>query len=270
MPTRSAQIAGIVLGLICTLILPPATAQAAPPQFGVEIQAGTGAGFTPYLRNEVLTEVDRTQTDAQDRFLLEPSLADVETGAGTSVAVRLVATNIAAGLSLRWFDLSGYSVHHVGQRSISQTRVRPDGSVDDSGVGYRQLDPPLEQPIDENDQDQLFVFGLTGDYRFFWPGEALDVFVPVGGGLALTYVTGEASPYRLGLEANSGVGATVSLSDNIALVLDARLHGLITTHYGRRSDAARRAVAVGESTEETFFSTLLYGTASVGLQFTIR
>lgn len=258
------------LAVTLAVTLAASTAHAAPPQFGVELEAGTAAGFTSYLRNEVLTEIDRTQTDEQGRFLLEPSLVDVETGTGTAVGLRLVASNIAAGLSLRWFDLTANELHHVGRRSISPDRVRPDGSVDDSGVGYRQIDPTLDEPIRDEAQDQLFLIGLNGDYRFIWPGDGFDVFVPVGGGVVVTYVTREASPYRLGLEASSGIGTTLQVSDSIAFVLSGRVHGLVTSHYGRSADAARRAVSIGESTEAAFFSTLLYGSANLAIQFKIR
>lgn len=245
-------------------------AQALPPQFGVEVEAGTAAGLTSYLRNQVITTDDRTQTDAQGRFLLRPSLVDVTTGTGTSLALRLIASNIAAGASLRWFDLSANTIHHRGDRSLSVSRVRPDGSVDDSGVNYRALTPPLDQSIATNSRQTLYVFGLGGDYRFFWPGTAFDVFAPVGAELVVTHVTGAATPYRLGLEASGGLGVSVQVLDSVALILDARLHALATGDYGRRADAARRAVSVGESTEDAFFSTLVYGSANIALQFTIR
>ncbi|QDG54422.1 hypothetical protein FIV42_27860 [Persicimonas caeni] len=259
-----------LLAAVSTALLCASTAHAAPPQFGVEIEAGTAAGFTSYLRNEVVTEVDRTQTDEQGRFLLEPSLVDVETGAGTSLGLRLIASNIAAGLSLRWFDLTANELHHVGRRSISPDRVRPDGSVDDSGVDYRALDPSIDQPIRDEQQDQLYVVGLNGDYRFIWPGDGFDVFVPVGGAAVVTFVTRDASPIRLGLEASSGLGMTITVSDTVALALSGRVHGLVTSHYGRSADAARRAVSIGETTEEAFFSTLLYGSANIAVQFRIR
>jgi hypothetical protein len=258
------------VALILAIVWLPHVAQADPPQFGVEVEAGTTAGFTPYLRNEVLTDVDRTRTDERGRFLLEPSLADIETGTGTSLGVRLVASNIAGGLSLRWFDLSANRTHHLGQESISQSNRRDDGSVDDSGVTYVPLDPPAEEPIVEDEQNRLFVVGLGGEYRFLWPGEAFDVYAPVGGELVFTYVNRDQGGYRVGLEASGGLGMSVEFVSGVSLMLNGKLHGLLTSHYGRRADAARRAVAIGESTEAAFFSTLLYGSANIALQFKIR
>jgi hypothetical protein len=267
---RVAHIALALLTLTGWHALDASNAHAEPPQFGVEIEAGTGAGLTPYLRNHVRTEVDRTRTDDQGRFLLAPQLADRRTSQGTSVAARLVATNIAAGLSVRWFDLVEDEIHHVGQRPITEDRLRPDGSVDDSGVDYQPLRSPIRQTLPEDEREHLLLIGLDGEYRFIWPTETVDIFVPVGAGLVYTHVRRPAAPFRLGVQANTGVGAAAAVFGGVSLVLTGRIHGLATTHYGRRSDAAHRAVAIGESTESAFFSTLAYGTISLGLQFTIR
>ncbi|MFP4597185.1 MAG: hypothetical protein ACLFVJ_02975 [Persicimonas sp.] len=265
----AAAIATACLTVASALLLPRA-ANAEPPQFGIEVDAGTGIGLTSYLRNEVRTEVDRTRTDEQGRFLLRPFLADRDTGQATSVAARLVASNIVAGLSLRWFDLPSDEIHHEGNQLISQNRRRPDGSVDDSGVDYRRIDPPSEELITEDDRNTLLVFGLDAEYRFIWPTEAVDIFVPVGGGLVLTHVNRDAAPYRLGLQASSGIGVSVEFLSGISLVLSGRAHALATTHYGRRDDSARRSSNIGESTEAAYFSTLVYATGNLGLQFRIR
>lgn len=267
-PVVAAFVTTCVTALAAWLL--PATANAEPPQFGIEVEAGTGIGLTSYLRNEVRTEVDRTRTDEQGRFLLKPNLADRDTGQATSVAARLVASNIVAGLSLRWFDLPSDELHHEGNQLISQDRRRPDGSVDDSGVDYSRLEPPAEELIAEDDRNTLLVFGLDAEYRFIWPTEAVDIFVPVGGGLVLTHVNRDAAPYRLGLQATSGIGMSVEFLSGISLVLSGRAHALATTHYGRRNDSARRSANIDESTEAAYFSTLVYATGNLGLQFRIR
>lgn len=255
--------------MVCAA-LAPARAAAEPPQFGVEVGGGTAAGLTSYLRNEVALEEDRTRTDEQGRPLLQPFLADRQTGTGTSVAVRLIASNIAAGVSLTWFDLPQNNLHHAGASALSRSRIRPDGSIDDSGIDYAELDPVIEQPISEDMRRTLFVMGLDAEYRFMWPGDNIDIFVPAGAGLVITHVNRDAGPYRLGLDISSGVGVTINLSESIGLVLEGKLHGLATSHYGRRADAARRAVEIDETTEEAFFSTLVYASGNAALQFTIR
>lgn len=248
----------------------PSDARAEPPQFGVEVEGSSGAGLTPYLRNEVRTEEDQTETDDQDRYRLRPFLVDEQTGVGNGASARLVASNITAGLSLQWFELPEERVHHRGDETISPDRVRPDGTVDDSGVAYDPVDPPTEDPVAESARDTLLVFGLGGDYRFTWTGEMVDFFIPAGGGLVLTHVTRDASPFRLGAQLASGLGARLDLGAGLALVASGKLHALATPHYGRRSDAAYRSATIGESTESAYFSTLLYGTANLALQFQIR
>lgn len=247
----------------------PGRVHAHPPQFGVELKAGSALGLSSYLKNEALIEQEGGDGTG-DGANFTPSLADIDTGTGPALSLQLLASSISAGLSFQYLDLPAHRVHHRGERSLPPTRLRADGSVDDSGMSYSRVDPPIKTAISERTRDSLLLLGLGGDYRFFWPADNFDVYIPVGVEMVLTHITRPASPYRLGLNASSGVGTTVRLGDNIALVLDARLHALATTHYGRRADAARRAVSVDESTEAAFFSTLLYGSAHVGLQFRIR
>lgn len=250
-------------------LLHPSSAHADPPQFGVEIGVGASLGLSPYLRNEVLTQpVPSTNGDSQPWLI--PSLADVQTGRAIAASLQLVASNLTAGASLQWFDLPSHSTHHRGNRALPPTRQRADGSVDDSGTEYRLLNPSIEEPIPSRLQDSLIVIGLGGDYRIYWPDEAIDFFIPIGAELVLTHVTRPAASDRLGLAVSTGVGAVLDVNSRIALVFDARVHALATSHYGRRSDSARRAAAIGESTEAAFFSTLLYASANVGIQFTIR
>lgn len=240
-----------------------------PPQFGVEVGVGASLGLSPYLRNEVLTEPS-SSTNGDPQPWLVPSLANVQTGRAIAASVQLVASNLTAGASLQWFDLPSHSIHHRGNRALPPTRQRADGSVDDSGSEYHPLSPPIEEPIPSRLQNSLIVIGLGGDYRIYWPDEAIDFFIPIGAELVLTHVTGPAAPDRLGLAVSTGVGAVLDVNSHIALVFDARVHALATSHYGRRSDSARRAAAIGESTEAAFFSTLLYASGNVGIQFKIR
>ncbi|MFW5966886.1 MAG: hypothetical protein ACOCV2_05175 [Persicimonas sp.] len=254
-----------LLAGVCALAL-PSSAHADPPDFGIEVEGMTGLGLSPYLRNSVRTETEETAEGER----LRPYLVDEATGVGNGARARLVASNIAAGLGLRWFELPEERIHHRGLDTISPDRRRPDGTVDDAGVDYEPLRPVDENPIPEEARDTLLVFGLDGEYRFFWSGEVLDVFVPVGGGLVLTHVTREAAPFRLGLEASSGLGVQFDLADGFALMASGRLHALATPHYGRRSDAAYRSATIGETTEAAYFSTLAYASANLAVQFQIR
>lgn len=264
--SRAALLASVALGWVLCL---PTRALADPPQFGVEVGVGASLGLTSYLRNEVLTQ-PTSSPSADAEPWLTPALADVQTGSSIAASLRLLASNLSAGLSLQVFDLPAHTIHHQGERALPPTRQRTDGSIDDSGSGYRRIAPPVESPIPSRLQHSLIVVGLGGDYRIYWPDEAIDFFVPIGAELIFTHVTRPAAPDRLGLAVSTGVGAVLDINARIALVFDARLHALATSHYGRRADAARRAAAIGESTESAFFSTLVYASGNIGLQFTIR
>lgn len=255
---------------ICGALLSASAALAEPPRFGIEVNVGPALGLSAYLRNEALVQPDPNQPHPGEARWVSASLFDVDTGAGTTAALRLIASHISAGLSFQYFDLPSRVVHHRGDRALPPTRQRADGSLDDSGAHYHPIDPPIREKLSDRQRDSLLVFGLGGDYRFYWSDEAFDFFVPLGADVVITHVTRPAAPYRLGLDVFSGVGTSVNLGSGIALLIDARLHALATSHYGRRADAARRAVELGESTEAAFFSTLLYVSASVGLQFKIR
>jgi len=263
---RAALLASAALGWALLL---PSSAFADPPQFGVEVGVGASLGLTSYLRNEVLTQpASSPSTDSEPWFT--PALADIQTGSSVAASLRLLASNLSAGLSLQVFDLPAHSIHHQGARALPPARQRADGSVDDSGSEYRPINPPVESPIPSRLQHSLIIVGLGGDYRIYWPDEAIDFFVPIGAELIFTHVTRPAAPDRLGLAVSTGVGAVLDINTRIALVFDARVHALATSHYGRRGDAARRAAAIGESTESAFFSTLIYASGNIGLQFTIR
>jgi hypothetical protein len=259
----------LALLILGTLAL-PAHARAITPEFGVEFEAGRSTGLSPYLRNEVYTEIDRSSTDDEGRFFLTPFLANRRTGAGVAFQLRLVAGQVAAGLSLRTYAMDQWRIRYRGTEQISEDRVRPDGSVDDSGVGYEELDTPLDRPVAEEQRAALFEIGLGATYRYVFPAETVDFFIPIGGKLVLMHESQRLGLYRLGLQATSGAGIAFDFVPNLSFILAGRVHALVTTHYGRRSDAARRAVEVGQSTESAFFSPMLSASINLGLQFRIR
>lgn len=260
----------VLIALLFGATLAPGDALAITPEFGVEVEAGRSAGLSPYLKNEVFTEVDRSSTDDQGRFLLTPFLADRRSGAGAAFQLRLVAGRIAAGVSLRTYAMEQWRIRYRGTDQISQERVRPDGTVDDSGVDYEALDTPLDRPVSEAEQATLFEIGLGATYRYVFPGKSVDFFIPIGGKLVLLHESNRLGLYRLGLQATSGAGVAFDFVPNLSFLFVGRLHALATTHYGRRSDAARRAVEIDGSTESAFFSTMLSASLNLGLQFRIR
>jgi hypothetical protein len=247
----------------------PGEATGAQPQFGLELEGGATNELHPYVRNEVITSHGSGELNIPPGHF-QPFLVDRRASASPSLTLRLVAKSLIGHIRFRWFNLDQQRVHHKGESTIPFDRMRPDGTVDDAGVSYEALDPPANDALPPGADQTLYELGVGGGYRILWPGRAVDFFVPIEGSLVWLRASGSASPMRLGLEAASGGGLSLQLNETIALNLTGKLHGLVTRHYGRSGDAAYRAVEIGESTEAAFFSSHLFATGNMALQFTIR
>jgi hypothetical protein len=258
-----------LVSVTCGLVLAD-VAHAEPPRLGLEAAFDRQIGLSAYLRNQVITEAEVRGEPPPSDSSFQPYLADNLSRWGSGVSLRLASRGLAADLSFRWFDVSTARLHHRGQDRLSASRQRPDGTVDDSGTDYRQLDPVRTIELPPNRQATLWTLGVGADYRFDIVDQQVDVFIPVGGQLVLTHVTRSFAPFRPGLEVRSGIGARLGILESLTLVVQGRLHGLATTSYTRRSDSARRSVEIGETTEAALFSTLLYPSISAALQFRIR
>ena len=245
------------------------------PRFAVEVEGGRNAGLTPYLTNVVYSEEQILGQDFIGEEPFQPFLVDERTGWGTNLAVRLVSNQLQAGLRLRWFDVGTARVHHRGVVSGSDdelrpTRVRPDGTVDDSGASYVEVDEPVDIAIGPARRANLFVFGLEGGYRFYLIRGDVDLFAPVSGSLLVTHMGRGQAPYRFGLGAQGGIAASFDFVSVISIVISSKLHGVITPSYWHRSDAARRAADLGRATESALFSTTSFVSFDLALQFAVR
>jgi hypothetical protein len=244
------------------------------PRFAVEVEGGRNAGLTPYLTNVVYSEEQILGQEFIGEEPFRPFLVDERTGWGTNVAIRLVSNQLQAGLRLRWFDVGTARVHHRGEVSgggeLRPTRVRPDGTVDDSGTSYTELDEPVDITIGPARRANLFVFGLEGGYRFYLIRGDVDLFAPVSGSVLVTHLSRAQAPYRFGLGAQGGIAASFDFVSVISIVVSSKLHGVITPSYWHRSDAARRAADLGRSTESALFSATSFVSFDLALQFAIR
>ncbi len=264
---------GIVCALAATLFPRSTPAQ---PKFAVEIEGGRAAGLTPYLRNVVYTDAELSGGAYAGSEPFRPYLADEKSGWGNRLGIRFVSNGIVGGLSFQWFDISVADVHHRGHVPGSEddelrpSRIRSDGTIDDSGVEYTRLDDPHSLSIGEPKAANLFVLGLEGGYRFYLLEGDVDLFVPTGGSLVLTHLGRPNAPFRPGLGAFSGFAATFDFISVMSLVAGTRLHAMVTPEYWNRSDAARRAADLGHSTESALFSTQLSVSFNLAVQFTIR
>jgi hypothetical protein len=273
------DIAGLVLGASLTVLLAvgwPSTLRA-QPSFGLEVEAGRSVGLTPYVRNVVHARSELAGDPFPQRDSFHPYLADEPAGWGWAIGARLVTNAFHGGLTFRWLDVStaAFRYRGVGRDGgdvrLPPTRLRTDGTVDDSGVhDYESLGAPRTIPLDEAERANLLLFELGGGYRFYLYSGAFELFIPVHAGLVLTHLTRPRAPFRPGLTTYTGVGASFDFISLMSAVFTVRGHGTVTPTYWRRSDAARRAVLLGQSTESAVFSTQVSLSFNVGLRFTIR
>jgi hypothetical protein len=273
MPRTTAVIIGLVCAVAAGLVSRPAATQ---PQFAVEVEGGRTVGLTPYLRNVVYTDAELGGQEYAGTEPFRPYLADERSGWGNRLAARFVTNGIVAGLSFQWFDIGVADIHHRGHIPGSEddrlrpTRIRPDGTIDDSSVEYRPLDETQRLSMGETKATNLFVLGLEGGYRFYVYQGEFDIFVPAGGSLVVTRLGRPNSPFRPGLGAYSGLAATFDFISVMSIVAGSRIHGFVTPEYWNRSDAARRSAALGNSTESALFSSQVSVSIDVAVQFSIR
>lgn len=266
----SAQIA-----LVALLTAVPSVASS-QPSFALEVEGGRNAGLTPYLRNVVYTEDEVRGRDGESSRTVRPYLANERSGWGTALAVRLVSDRLQGGLSMQWFDVSTARVHHRGRvpgqedDRLRSTRIRTDGTVDDSGVEYEEMDNSPVIPVGSGRSANLFVFGLEGGYRFpLYSGE-FELYAPANGMFVVSYLGRKFAPLRPGLGVKTGVSAAFDFVSVMSVIIGGRAQWFATPTYWNRSDAARRAAELGEATESALFSSQLSASLRLGLRFTIR
>lgn len=237
------------------LVAPDETS--AQTRFGVEVAAGRNIGFVPYIDNVVVLQGNRT------------ALADEALGSGSAGVVRFLFEELEAGLGVRLFDRDTLIIHHLGDTELPEHRQRADGSIDDAGVVYSEVDrvriaSPASRPGD------LFMFDLGAGWRYYVLSGAFSLYVPLAGAVVGMKVLEANRPLILGVDASTGVGLELSVAKPVRLFLAARAHGLITPTYHPMADAARTSHATQEGTEDAVLGATAFGTVLLGLQLVIR
>lgn len=231
----------------------------AQPRFGIEASVGQGVGFTPYVDNAAYLEFET------------PTLANEIPGSGAVVAIQLVFESLEANLTLQFFDREQIEITHVSDDDLPPGRVRPDGTIDDAGISYTELDESRTITVPDRSRGGLILGTLGAAYRWYvWGGELFDVYLPLGGGLGVINISEPTRPWVFGLFATGGVGASFDVAPPVGLFVNARVSGLLTPSYLDFDDASRAAVEVGDSTEAAAFDTMVYGNVLFGIQFTVR
>lgn len=239
------------------LSLVASSTAAAFPRFGVELAAGQNLGVTSYVDNIVVLQGDL------------PLLADELIGSGAGFHLAFIFSKWSVGAEVRLFDRDTIRLHHRGTEAIPSGRIRPDGSVDDSGTDYVPFGP-VRSPSPRTQPGDLLLIDIGASHRFYLLDGPFSLWFPVGASIIATRVMETSQPTVLGLGANVGVGAGYAIAPPITVIVTGKMHGILTPAYRPLADAARGSYTVGETTEEAVFSSMAYGSAMVGLQFTIR
>ena len=233
-------------------------ATAKPPRLGLELTLGQNAGIDPSLDNVVILDDD------------VPLLVDELPGSGVDIGIAVLFTRLEISVGLHFYDRDRVIQHHRGTSTISaRNRLRPDGSVDDSGVEYETVERRVVQSPSRNNGELLFG-QLSGGYRLYLVERDFSLYIPFVGGLGFATVLEPTKPVSFGLQAETGVGGAYTIADPLGLVFEARLGGLLTPVYGSVADAARTSFVNQESTEATIVSSFLQFSVSVGVQIAIR
>jgi hypothetical protein len=263
-PSRRASATLLIASLLCW----PERASA-QELFGLSVQVGRTNTLTPYRRNVVLAEAT-SEFDAQGSPLVRPSLVDEEHAWDTSFGIEVLLDRLEFGLKIISLPRTSVLRHHEGTSLISRRRERADGTFDDAGVIYRPIDPPETRRVAPRGRGDLLIVTLNAGRRFYLYEDAFTVFIPVGGGFALTNVDDPGLPYRFGLDLYTGLGGSYKLSKNIEIGLLTRLTFVATFEYEPGGDAARRGAALGESTMAALFSTTLLPELAFTFTYIVR
>ena len=247
----SAAVAWLLVAMLNTQL---AQAQ---PRFAVELGAGQNIGLTSYVDNVVVLQGDL------------PLLADELPGSGVAVVLDFVFSKWAIGTEVRFFDREKIRLHHRGTQTVPPNRVRADGSVDDAGIEYAEIDP-VRSPSPRVQPGDLLLIDVGASYRFMLIDSAFTLWFPVGASVLATKILEAAQPTILGLGASTGIGMGYAIAPPVGIVLNATINGILTPAYRPLADASRGSYAAGETTEEAVFSSMAYGSVILGLQLTIR
>jgi hypothetical protein len=260
--SRSASAAILIAAL-----LSPAAA-AAQDRFGVGLQIGRSDTLTPYRRNIVLADATG-EVDSQGVPFVSPNLADEQHAWSTSFGLEVQLDQLEFTLRALWLTRDTVLRHHTGDSLISQQRQRADGTYDDAGVTYAPA-PEEELRVATRGRGELLIATLGGGRRMKVYEGVFTLFVPAGGGLTLAHVDEPGLPYRFGLHAYTGLGASFRFAQSLELTAAARFIGIGTLEYEPDGDAARRGAQLGEGTLDALFSTTILPDIGVTVTYIVR
>lgn len=267
LPERSAQACGAAtLGVLAALalLLAAPTAPDARPRLGVQIKLGLSSPLTDYLTNHTLL-LDRSNTEGEVNAY--PYIGDVQNDTGLTFTLLATFRSLEFSLAFFSFPWAGSTLYWEGDAPA--TRVTAF-HVDDAGVNYRALDPPLQVDTEQVATAGLSMTTFDVGYRFYlWESGFLEAYAPVGGGLV---VQGEPMQCELAVVCGAhlwgGLAADLVI-ENLAFVFDVRFHGILTGEAIGVEEAANTAAVTDATIFQAFTSTMLFATFDIGVRWSV-
>ncbi|MBH22879.1 MAG: hypothetical protein CMH57_00195 [Myxococcales bacterium] len=174
--------------------------------------------------------------------------------------------DIELSLSVRQFAWGDSLIRYEGDRPAQELS---EGNIDDAGVQYTRLDPPIttDEPLVSSNSLNLFTI-CAGQRIYILESGLFQAYIPATIGVSFAEVT-SGSGNNVGVILATGVAADVVISDLIAVVLDARIHGMLTENASGVSQGAQNASATDGTIISALTSSMVFVTFDVGARFTL-
>ena len=192
---------------------------------GVQVFGGVAMPTGPFVSNGVRVESDSLSSDSV------ASLVDQYNRLGFQAGGGVVINNFEIRYSLNRFGWDRIVTRCVGENEPS---VLHSGEIDDSAVDYQCLDEE-EQPestLENAGLTPLLLHMLSGGPRFTLTpiDSAVDAFLVLAPGFGLTSYNDNSADGGLlfGFYANTGGGVSFDVSDQLAVLVEARYHFFLT------------------------------------------
>lgn len=248
--------------LIAGTILGSATAADARATFGFQLKLGLGA---PILSDFVESTTILMPEDRGDGTLNYPFIGDVHNTAGLNFSVGILVRDWELSATVYGMPYDGATLYYAGRSPAEE--VAPH-EVNDAGVVYDRLSSPQSVGSPYDATDSLVMWSLDAGRRWYFLEQFVEAYVPFGAGIVWANIA-DGLPNSIGVHLSGGVATDIEFGD-FAVVLDARLHYIVTNNASGVQRGADNAAVVNETVLEALVSSMAFATFDVGLRYRIN
>ena len=256
---RRELIAGILAGVLVLVAAQTAEARAT---FGLQLKLGVAA---PFLNNFVESTTILVPENRGDGTLGYPYIGDVHNSAGWSFGVSGQIRDWELSLTHYRMPYDGATLYYAGRSSAEE--VGPH-DVNDAGVNYDKLGTPVSASSPYASSDVLALWTLDAGRRWYFLEQFVEGYIPFGAGIVWATIA-DGLPGSVGAHLWGGVATDIEFGD-FAVVLDARLHYIVTNNGAGVQRGADNAAVVDENVLEALVSAMAFTTFDVGLRYRIN